>query len=398
MTKKLLFVLLFYGPALLAQDNLTLWYDLPARNWNEALPIGNGRLGAMVFGNVQNELLQLNESSLWSGGPVNTNPNPLAPTYLQPIRKALEEENYELADELAKKLHGLFTESYEPLGDLHLKQNIDGNPSDYYRSLDLASATTTTRFTVNGITYAREMFASAPDQVIVIRLTASRPKALNFTIGASSPLYYSSEVIGENEIALNGKAPSHTDPSYMQTMEQPVVYNDPTGCRGMRFELRIKLKNIDGKVGTNDSGLEVSDATEVVIYLSAATSFNGFDKCPDKDGKDEKKIAQEYLSNAWSKSYADIKARHIADYKRYFDRVSLSINGNPKKDSPTNQRLDQYSKGNIDVGLETLYFQFGRYLLISSSRSPGIPTSRVYGTIMYGHHGAVTIPPTSTPR
>jgi alpha-L-fucosidase 2 len=184
-------------------------------------PLATGGLGAMIFGNVNDELIQLNESSLWSGGPVNINPNPMAPRYLDEVRKALKEENYSLADELAKKLHGLFTESYEPLGDLELKYNLPGTPTSYYRDLDISSAVATTRFEVNGVTYMREIFASAPDQVIVIRLSASQPKALNVVVNSSSALYYTTELISGSEIALHGKAPSHTDPSYMQTMEQP---------------------------------------------------------------------------------------------------------------------------------------------------------------------------------
>jgi len=370
-----LFILLLSASRLLAQNDLKLWYDKPARNWNEALPIGNGRLGAMIFGNAESELLQLNESSLWSGGPANTNPNPLAPTYLDDVRKALKNEDYKLADELAKKLHGLFTESYEPLGDLALKYTFNGTPGSYYRDLNISSAVATTRFEVNGVTYTREMFASAPDNVIVLRLTASKPKALNFFISASSPLYHTSEIIHDNEIALHGKAPSHTDPSYMQTMEQPVVYNDPTGCRGMRFELRIRIKNTDGTVSKAESGLEVKDASDVLIYVAAATSFNGFDKCPDKDGMDEKKIVEQHLAGSWGKDYNQLKADHLADFKKYFDRVKLSINGNPKKELPTDKRLEAYTKGESDVELETMYFQFGRYLLISSSRSPGIPAN-----------------------
>ena len=368
-------LLLLCSKSAFAQEDLKLWYDQPAKSWNEALPIGNGRLGAMVFGNVQEELIQLNESSLWSGGPVNTNPNPQAPQYLGEIRKALAEENYQLADDLAKKLHGLFTESYEPLGDVKLKYNIDGVPTAYYRDLNISTAISTTRFTVNGITYTREMFVSAPDEVMVIQLKSSQPKSLNLTLKASSPLVHKTEAISDQELTMYGKAPAHTDPSYMQTMEQPVIYNDPTGCRGMRFDLRIRIKNTDGTVSATAEGLEVKGASEVTLYVAAATSFNGFDKCPDKDGKNEKELVEQHLNRAWSKNFDDLRINHIADYKKYFDRVSLSINGNPKSEIPTNQRLAEYSKGLADVGLEILYFQFGRYLLISSSRPGGMPAN-----------------------
>jgi alpha-L-fucosidase 2 len=399
MSKRfILCIPLFCSGILFAQNDLKLWYDKPARNWNEALPIGNGRLGAMIFGNAENELLQLNESSLWSGGPVNTNPNPMAPNYLNEIRKALREEKYQEADELAKKLHGLFTESYEPLGDLTLNYTLGGTPASYYRDLNISTAIATARFEVNGVTFTREMFASAPDEVIVIKLTASQSHALNFVVGASSSLYYRSELIGENEIALHGKAPSHTDPSYMQTMEQPVVYNDPTGCRGMRFELRVKIRNTDGTVSKTQSGLEVKDASEVIIYVGAATSFNGFDKCPDKDGKDEKKIVEKHLVSLGNKNYDQLKADHTADYKKYFNRVSLAINGNPKKDLPTDKRLEAYTKGENDVALEAMYFQF--WTLFAESHPlvlrEYLRIFREFGIITYVHRGVVITRQTST--
>jgi alpha-L-fucosidase 2 len=181
LTKKL-FLLLFilFSTDVFAQGNLKLWYDKPARNWNEALPVGNGRLGAMVFGNVNEELIQLNEETLWSGGPANTNANPLAIQYLPQVRKALEEENYKLAEELTQKLQGLFTESYLPLGDFVIRQDLHGNAGSYYRDLNISDATATTKFKSDGVEYTREVFVSAPDQVIVIKLTASKKGAINF--------------------------------------------------------------------------------------------------------------------------------------------------------------------------------------------------------------------------
>lgn len=358
-----------------AQSDLTLWYKKPARNWNEALPIGNGRLGAMIFGGAKEELIQLNEATLWSGGPVNTNPNPFASQYLPEIRKALFNEEYEKAEELTKKMQGLFTESYEPLGDLTLKYALNGEPTEYYRDLDISSAIATTRFKINGIEFTREQFVSAVDQVMIIRLTSSQKGALNFFVGTSSPLYFKNQPIGDNEVAMKGRAPSHTDPSYLQTMEQSVIYNDPTNCNGMRFELRVRAKVVEGKVISNEAGLKISDASEVLLFLSAATSYNGFDKCPVSEGKDESKLSEQYLNSAWSQSFEQLKKNHLDDYHQYYNRVSLSLNGNPKIDLPTDERLVRYTKGEVDAGLEALYFQFGRYLLISSSRPGGMPAN-----------------------
>jgi alpha-L-fucosidase 2 len=357
-----------------SQQDLKLWYKQPARNWNEALPIGNGRLGAMVFGGVAEELIQLNEETLWSGGPTNTNPNPLAPTYLPKIRQALFEEKYELAEELTKKMQGLFSESYEPLGDLIIKQEFTGEASDYYRDLNISTAISTTKFKANGVEFSRELFISTPDQVLVIRLTASQKGALNFTVATKSQLFSKQETISSNEIALRGRAPAHTDPSYMNTMELPVIYSDPTGCRGMRFDLRVKAINKDGIVATSDSGITVSNATEVILYVAAATSFNGFDKCPDSEGRDDRKVVEQHLANS-SKEFEAIKQQHVLDYQKYFNRVSLVINNTEKNDLPTDERLTRYTTGATDSGLEVLYFQFGRYLLISSSRPGGIPAN-----------------------
>jgi alpha-L-fucosidase 2 len=376
LTRKIL--LLFFviiSNSAFSQTNLKLWYDKPARNWNEALPVGNGRLGAMIFGNVNEELIQLNEETLWSGGPANTNANPHAVQYLPQIRKALEEENYKLAEEIAQKMQGLFTESYLPLGDLVIKQDLKGSPASYYRDLNISDATATTKFKIDGIEYTREIFVSAPDQVIVIKLTASKKGALNFSASTKSQLFVRNSKVSDDEIALKGVAPSHIDPSYVKSMTLPIVYGDPSDCRGMRFELRMKAKTKDGQITTDDAGLRVEGATEAVLYLSAATSFNGFDKCPDKEGKDENKAVENYMSKAFAKEYEVLKRDHINDYRKFFDRVSLTLNGNPEVKIPTNERLGKYAEGAKDSGLEVLYYQFGRYLLISSSRPGGIPAN-----------------------
>jgi alpha-L-fucosidase 2 len=359
-----------------AQSDLRLWYSQPARNWNEALPIGNGRLGAMIFGNPNEDLLQLNEETLWSGGPANTNPNPHAVQYLPQVREALFNGDYKKAEELTAKMQGVFTESYEPLGDLRLKFDIKGEITGYYRDLDLSSAIATTRFTADGVEYQREYFSSAPDQVIVVKLTANKKGALNFSATTASPLYFKNSTAGSNEGVMRGNAPMHTDPSYMQSLELPVVYNDPSGCKGMRYEVRIRVESTDGKISTTDNGeISVRDATEAVLFVSAATSFNGFDKCPLSDGKDESKIAKQFLQDAAAKSFGVLREKHSKDYQSYFNRLGVQIEGSSQQNLPTDERLRQYSQGKEDIGLEILYFQFGRYLLISSSRPGGIPAN-----------------------
>lgn len=377
--KKLLgmFVLLLSIPLVsTAQQNLKLWYNKPAATWNEALPLGNGRIGAMVFGGIEEELIQLNEETLWSGGPVNTNPNPKAKAYLPLVREALRKEDYQASEELAKKMQGLFTESYQPLGDLRIKQHDVGNAKDYYRDLDINAAISTTHFTVGDITFIREAFVSAPDQVMVIKLTASKKNAIHIDVSSESQLHVHHEVIQQDQVAMKGQAPSHVDPSYMQTMAQPVIYNDPSKCNGMRFELRVKAQSTDGIVTADEKGLHIKNATSVVLLVTAATSFNGFDKCPDKEGKNERVIAQNFIQDAAAKEFDQLRQRHISDYQKFFNRVEFVLSERASKANlPLDERLKRYTSGEADIALEILYFQYGRYLLISSSRPGGMPAN-----------------------
>ena len=362
-----------------------LWYSKPAAEWVEALPLGNGKIGAMVFGGVDEELIQLNESTLWSGGPVKGNVNPESAAYLPLVREALKEEDYTKANALTKKMQGLFSESFLPMGDIVIKQSFSGSkPSAYYRDLDLQNAVAHTYFTVNGINYKRELFTSAPDNVMVMRITASKKGALNLTISMKSLLKNHLSAKGSNELILIGKAPTHINPSYYNPKGvAPVIDEDTSGCNGMRFQYRIHAKHTDGVVAmSKNSELQIKNATQVMLYVTAATSFNGFDKCPDSQGKDENKIAADRISKAITKSYAQLLNRHTADYQRYYNRVSFTVKdstvNNPSLKLPSNKRLKAYSDGAYDPGLESLYFQYGRYLLISSSR-PGGPPANLQG-------------------
>lgn len=361
--------------SLLAQKPAAIWYRQPARNWNEALPVGNGRLGAMVFGRTTDELIQLNESSLWSGGPVVRNPNPGVSKYLPEIREALFREDYNAAAKLTQNVQGLYTEAYQPLGDLLLKQTLAGQPTEYHRDLNITNATSTTRFRADGVTYTREIFASAPDQVIVLRLTADKKGTLNVTAAARSVHPVTKTVSGRDELVIRGKAPAHADPNYVDYNPKPVLYEDADGCRGMRFDWRVKVRSTDGTVSADTAGIRIQNATEAVLLLTAATSFNGFDKCPDREGRDEKQLADGYLKKAVAKSVDAIRRDHVADYLRYFNRASFTLGNASPVNLPMDERLKRYAEGAADPELESLYFQFGRYLLISSSRPGGIPAN-----------------------
>ncbi len=362
-----------------AQQAQKLWYKKPAKVWTEALPVGNGRLGAMIFGGITEELIQLNEATLWTGGPVRTNVNPKAYENLLLAREALfNGENYNKAYEAAKGMQGYYSESYLPLGDLIIRQQFEDTiVSNYYRDLNINDAIATTRFTIKGITYTRQIISSAPDQVIVIRLTADQPGQLNFTIGTGGLLKYRQSVISNNEIAMKGKVPSHIQPNYVRS-DNAVEENDTAGCRGMRFEWRIKAISKEGIITSDTSGITVKNGADVLIILTAATSFNGFDKCPDAEGKDENKLATGYLNSAVKKNWQLLLSNHLTDFHKYFNRVSFKL-ATPAENKnaalPTDERLLGYTEGAKDPSFETMYFQYGRYLLISCSRTPGVPAN-----------------------
>ena len=362
-----------------AQQGDKLWYKQPAKVWTEALPLGNGRLGAMVFGGVQNELIQLNEGSLWTGGPVRTNVNAGAYQNLLIVRDALlKEENYAKAYEYTKKMQGYYSESFLPMADLFISQHFtDTAASSYYRDLNISDAIATTRFTSGGTVFTRQVISSAPDQVIIIHFTASKPGQLNFTTGIKGLLSYQKSVAGNSELLVKGKAASHIEPSYIRA-DKPISQEDTSGCRGMRFEMLLKAINTGGTVSADTSGITVKNADEVVLFLSAATSFNGFDKCPDSQGKDEHAIAMQYMDAAVKKNWQALLNNHLADFHKYFNRVSFKLAApanNTNAALPADERLLHYTEGAADPSLETMYFQYGRYLLISCSRPGGVPAN-----------------------
>ena len=348
-----------------------LWYDKPAGVYEESLPIGNGRLAATVFGGAPEERITLNEETLWSGEPVNPNMNPEAYRHLDAVRKAIEEKNYKLADELNTALQGKFSESYAPLGDLYIEFGHKGKVRGLKRELDIRNAIASTEYVVNGVKYKRETFASFPDQVIVINLTSGKSDSLNFRIKLTSQLRHTTKS-EYSLISMRGRAPYHAEPSYRGNMPNAIQYDDN---RGIRFNTLVQILNTDGKITASDTTLTVEGGSECTILVSAATSFNGFDKDPSSEGLDEGMLAFKHLTDASGKKYEQLKKRHIQDFNNYFNRVELTINKDSIPPIPTDERLKRYSEGKNDFNLESLYFQYGRYLMISASRPGGIPAN-----------------------
>jgi alpha-L-fucosidase 2 len=357
--------------ALLAQSDKKLWFDEPATYFEETLVLGNGKMGATVFGGVSSEKIYLNDITLWSGGPYNPNNNPGIHKYVEPVRQALREENYKKADSLNKFLQGQFTQSYAPLGTMHIVFEDHDDYSNYHRELDLENAISKISYEVDGVQFHREYFTSHPDQVMVIKLTSSKEEAINCSIGFESLLKYKFDRI-DNALVINGYAPAHTEPIYRGNMPNAVVFDEK---KGTRFTTLFKVKNKAGQVSTTDSSINLSGCSEAEIYVSIATSFNGFDKDPASEGLDNQKIAKSNLEEAIGKNYKTIKQKHIADYQSLFNRVELSLGETTAPNLPTNDRLLRYNEGKEDKNLELLYFNFGRYLLISSSRTNAVPAN-----------------------
>ncbi|ASW73597.1 alpha-L-fucosidase [Chryseobacterium piperi] len=357
-----------------SNDPLRLWYDRPATVWEEALPLGNGKTGAMVYGRVGRERIALNDNTLWSGFPSDGN-NPDGPKILPQVRTAIDEEQYDRAAMLWKKMQGPYSARYLSLGELFLKFNhLDTIPEHYQRELNLQNAISTVRYSLNGISYKREILTSFPGKALIMRITADKPGSISFTAGLLSKLRFQTKVSGTNELTLKGKAPKFVaNRSYEP---EQIIYDEK---EGMTFQICLKIKNEGGSLTESENQLTVKNANAVTIYLTEATSFNGFDKSPGLEGKDPAIESQDYMNQVFSQSFEKLKTQHINDYQELFNRVKFNLSSNPAAEKQTtDKRLKQYAKDKNDQGLQVLYYQFGRYLMIASSR-PGSRPSNLQG-------------------
>jgi len=365
-----------------------LWYDRPATYWTEALPLGNGRLGAMVFGGVAIEHLQFNEESLWSGYP-REHTNPAAHLYLPKVREAVFASDYALADKLVKQMQGPYTQSYLPFGDLYLEFDHAAETQGYRRWLDLDTATHHTEYRLGEIQYSRQAFISAPANALVLRLTCSQPGGLTFRVRMESALHFQVQA-QENQLLLTGKAPQQDDPHYLNS-SNPVIYGD----EGMTFAARLGIQIKGGSLSLDGNTLQVSAADEALLTLVAATSFNGFDRSPATDGEDPLAITAQSLAAvlpprstygcnicglpspvpaAQPRSFDELLQEHLAEYQPLFQRVAIRLGDRPTSSVPTDQRIASF-KQDQDPSLLGLLFQYGRYLLIASSRPHTLPAN-----------------------
>ncbi len=411
---------------------LVLWYDSPAANWNEALPVGNGHLGAMIFGGGDQEHFQLNENTLYSGEPgMQFTEYNIFKNFPQVVAAAQEGKYRDAYDMIQRDWLGRLHQCYQPLGDLFLTFDHPEPVGNYERSLDLRTSIHKVTYTTGGVNYTREVFASHPDRVIVIRLTADKPGALNFTARFESvhpTAVQSVDDTKSNTLRLHGQAPGVAERRTVQQLttwdnfykhpelydrwgnslfEKHILYGDECGGKGMFFEAQL-YSWADGKTELSEKEMTISGAQEVVLILAAATSYNGVDKSPSLAGKDQMALADEQLRRAlfrgfenappfsgklgmigfgMKENYAALRKNHLDDYKPLFDRVELTLHSTAaQRAMPTDRRILAYKSKN-DPELAALLFQYGRYLMISASRPGGQPMN------LQGMWNDLVIPP-----
>ncbi|MBQ6254482.1 MAG: glycoside hydrolase family 95 protein [Bacteroidales bacterium] len=370
MRRKLFILFVLASQILCGQDRkTTLWYRQPAKDWNEALPVGNGRIGAMVYGNPWNETIQLNEESLWAGSPQDGNTESAA--VMPKIQELLLEGKIAEANEMAQKnLAGdpMRIRSYQTFGELEIDFFERGSDdakgfypdgiSAYERSLDLMRGIASTSFTAGGVRFSREVFSSAPDNVLVIRLLADKPGALSFKMSYSRPENAAVYPEGAGTLAVSG-----------QIIDLPDKGQGEPGPH-MKFAARIKAAAKGGSVTVAGNSVYVSEADEVVVYVAMNTDYNfsklNFDRSIDPD-----ELCRKQVKAAEGVGYENLKMRHVEDHQSVMGRVSLTLGDPSMADVPTDERLAKMKEGGSDPALAALYFQYGRYLLAGSSRAPG---------------------------
>lgn len=347
-------------------NHFTIWRDTPAECFTDALPLGNGRIGAMVHGRVAHELVQLNDDTLWSGIP-RTYTVPQAPEALKEVRHALlVEQDWEKASVLCKKLQGTHTEKYQPLGNLHVEFALnEADVTDYRHELSLADAQTTTTFKLAGTTIRRDVFCSYPDQVLVMRLTAENGTLPDVSIFLDS-LLPATTTTTKHTLALTGYAPTHVS-------HENAIQWDPENC--IHFAATVAVKSSSGTVSVQENQrLIVQNATSATLILATATSFNGFAKHPVTNGKAPLNLATKTMNKAKKRSYDDLLSRHRADFVPLFNACTLDLGQSQNDALPTETRLTQFD-GTNDIPLAALLFNFGRYLMLACSRAASQPAN-----------------------
>ena len=350
------------GEAEAPANDLSLWYRKPASQWVEALPVGNGRLGAMVYGGINKEWLQLNEDTIWSGEPVDRDKSNVQ-AGIEEARKLLFDEKYVEAqkvveDKVMGTSLGRGTHNYQMMADLELTFPTRGEVSKYRRDLNLETAIISVQYEFDRAIYKREVFASAVDQAIYLRLSCNKKEKISFSATLSRPQSSQLRILENGTLVLKGQA---------RTSKKKIIEQYPSAAKGVAFETQLKLLNEGGRVIHENNSIRVENADAVTLVLVASSDYHGDKKLTTN--------CQKQLKNATQKSYEQARLDHIQDYQKLFKRVELDLGLSASAQKPTDERLIGLIKGQYDPQLFEQYFQYGRYLLISSSRPDTMPAN-----------------------
>ncbi len=352
--------------------NSKLWYQRPARAFKEALPLGNGHMGAMVYGSCPGERISLNSDTLWSGVP-GVKEVPVSAGQLSHVRRLIFSGKYHEAEKLMEQdMLGCWNESYMPLGTLNIRYNDVAEFTEYRRELDLETAIAATAFEADGILINSEVFISYPANIMAVRIVSESAQKLNMAVQLESRLQCKVDEKGEDGLVLFGNAPSHVEPNYAGT-PNPVVY-DPENP-GMRFHIHLKAQVNDGKVSTKAGKITIENASEVLLLLSTANGYRGYDSPMEVKDEVIESCCRKHITDAGKKGYLSLKEEHIADHHGLYGRVGLQLGDGERDLFPTDERIRRFKQGERDNGLFSLLFNYGRYLLIASSREGSQPAN-----------------------
>ena len=353
--------------------NTTLWYEAPASSFCDALPVGNGSLGAVVYGGVPEECMSLNLDTLWSGTGRRMEQK-IAKHVLEDVKKQCAQEHYfEAQNLIERKMLGQYNESYMPLGSFRYHYYGIENVENYRRELDLEEAVVRTEFTCAGRQYQSEVFVSNPDHAMVVHLVSETKMKIDFWL--ESKLQTISTIQRENSQMISGNAPSHVDPNYVES-ENPIVYMHQE--LGMPFCCQMHVDTVDGDVSCVDGKIQVRDAREIRILITAADGYRKGSYDMDPSIEHCFASCEQYMNRVKSRTYQQIRSTHRKDYQALFERSRFQLETEGREEIPLNQRLKRIKRGETDLGLYCLYYHFNRYLLISSSR-PGSQPANLQG-------------------
>ncbi len=348
-------------------DSHVLWYDKPARAWTQALPLGNGTLGAMVYGKTGSEIISLNHDELWSGYPYDKTVEGSADSYRKARDLALQGKLLEAQEEIERHCLGTRSQAYMPLGDLIIDYKRKQKAANYRRSLDLRTGIAEVEYQTGAVKHKRELFASWPGRVVALRLKTSGGRE-DFTLRFTSPLKISRRAEG-GMLIIDGECPSEFNEG---RKDANICYHEEPERRGIRFRAAVRVTG-NGQITCGTSAVTVASASDTTVLIACETSFNGFDRQPFTDGKPyEEAVAQTLLNAA---DFDTLKAAHTEDYQQYYDRVELDLGSDKLENIPTDKRLKRFEKTGADRSLYALFYNYGRYLAIASSREGSQPSN-----------------------